>query len=299
MFNKLSLLAVLGLMVTVISSCGVRTETNYYYYSPSWTRGGALIFIGATDSVEKDILGSQLSSTYSEWVKTIYPSGTGESSVLFDSSGNPPYAMTCSPTGDYVAYGNDLRSGLYRTLVIRNISSGTHTGMELTELAFNPGVVAFDWSSDGTKLVYCTSTEVRTVGTDGSNDTLVTAEANLADVTWKYGNRIAFVRASGGSKLLSLIRDNGTNRTDLSSSESVDLPQISASNADEIYGVSSGDLVMVDVGGVPARSVIKADFPGVLPRLSPDAATLTYSKSSESTGIYVLNIATGAETKVK
>lgn len=299
MFKKISLLAVLLLMVAVISSCGVRTETSYYYYSPSWTRGGTIIFIGATDSVEKDILGSQLSSTYSEWVKTIYASGTGESSVLFDSSGNPPYVMTCSPAGDYVAYGNDLRSGLYRTLVIRNISSGTHSGLELVELAFNPGVVAFDWSSDGTKLVYCTSTEVRTVNTDGSNDTLVTAEANLTDVTWKYGNRIAFVRTSSGSKLLSLIRSNGTNRTDLSSTDSVDLPQISATATREIYGVSNGDLVMVDVSGAPARAVIKADFPGVLPRLSPDAATVTYSKSTESTGIYVMDIATGVETQVK
>ncbi|MBU0672088.1 MAG: hypothetical protein KJ732_03570 [Candidatus Margulisbacteria bacterium] len=294
------LVGLLLLGVILLSSCGLRTESNNYYYSPSWIRAGAIIYIGQTSNVNKDILGSQVSSSYTEWVKTIYPAGTGESSVLWDATGAPPYAMTASPVTDYVAYGDDLRSGLYRKVVVRNIASGTHTGLELTELAFNPGVKSFDWSNDGTKLVYCTTAEVRTVDIDGGNDTLVTAESNLEFVAWKYGARIAFIRTSGSDKLLSVIYSSGSGRVDLLASASVDLPQISSANTNEVFGINGGNLAKVDVSaGTPATTTVKASFTGVLPRLSPDAANVTYSKSSETSGIYSLAVATGTETNVK
>jgi Tol biopolymer transport system component len=293
-------LAALLLVLGIVSGCGVQSSTTYYYYSPSWTRAGTIIFIGAIESVDKDILGSQLSSSYAEYVKTIYPTGTDESSVLFDATDAPPYAMTCSPASDYVAYGDDLMSGKYRKLVIRNISSGTHSGVELLELIFSPGIRAFDWSNDGSKLVYCTSAEVRTINNDGSNDTLVTTEANLEFVAWQYGDRIAFVRASGTNKLLSLIYPDGSGRLDLAAAASVDLPQISATNTNEVYGVVGSAYKKVNVNSSTVTDIVATGFSGVLPRLGPDGKTLVYSKSGESSGIYVIDVtaATPTETEV-
>ena len=162
----------------LLAGCGLKTETSNYYYSPSWTRAGSIIFVGETSSTSKDILGSQISSSYSKYVATVFPSGTGESASLFNATDAVPCAMTCSPSseGQYVAYGDELRSDLYRKVVIRNISTSTHSGLETVELAFNPGIKSFDWSNDGTKIVYCTTQEVRTVNIDGSGDTLVVAK---------------------------------------------------------------------------------------------------------------------------
>lgn len=299
--KKLLIAGTLILMVSLLVSCGLRTETSRYYYSPSWTRVGSIIFVGETSSTSKDILGSQISSSYSKYVQTIYPSGTGESSSLFDVTDAVPYAMTCSPSteGQYVAYGDELRSGLYRKLVIRNISTSTHSGLETVELAFNPGIKSFDWSNDGAKIVYCTTQEIRTVDIDGSNDTLVVADTNLEFVTWKYGTMIAFVRTVGTGKILSLINPNGSARVDLDAAASVDLPQISSADTNEIYGIAGNDLAKVDVSGMPARTVVKANFAGELPRLSPDATQVTYSKTNESTGVYALEIASETETQVK
>lgn len=296
------LVFVLLLVVGMISSCGIRTETANYYYSPSWTRANSIIYIGQTSSSSKDILGSQLSSSYTEWVKTIYPSGTGESSVLWDATDMPPYAMTCSPATDYVAYGDNLRSGLYRTIVIRNISTGTHSGLDLVELAFNPGVKSFDWNNDGTKLVYCTSTEVRTVDIDGGNDALVTDEANLEFVSWKYGTRIVYVRTAGSSKECAMINSSGAGKRVLGN---LDLGQVSGANTNEVYGIretaTATEFWQADVsGGTTVFSQVTAPtVQAVLPRLSPNGAMFAYSKSNETSGVYVLNIATGTEEAVK
>ncbi|PIS28799.1 hypothetical protein COT42_06975 [Candidatus Saganbacteria bacterium CG08_land_8_20_14_0_20_45_16] len=282
----------------VLAGCGVQTSTHYYYYSPSWARDGKLIYLGATESVNRDILGGQLSSNYAEYTMTIYPSGTGESGALFDTTSARPYEMTCSPTTDYVAYGDSLRSGLYRRVVLRNIAAGTHTGLEQLELAFSPGIKSFDWSNDGIKLVYCTSTEIHTVDINGDNDTLVVADSNLEFVAWKYGGRIAFVRTSGADKILSLIYADGSGRTDLAAASSVDLPQISSTNTDEVYGVVGSTYKKVVVSS-RVRSDLIASFTGEFPRLSPDTTLLTYSKSTETTGIYLYDLSAGTETQVK
>lgn len=288
------------LTAVVIVGCGASTQSSSYFYAPSWTRGGAIIFTGELSSSSKDWWGGQTSASFSQYVRTIYPAGTGESSSLFDTTSNPPYAMVCSPVTDYVAYGNDLRSGLYRTIVVRNISTATHTGLEITELAFNPGVKAFDWSNDGTKLVYCTSTEVRTININGSADTLVLADTNLEFVAWQYGGRIAFIRTVSSVPRLSLIYPDGTGRLDLAAAVSVNYPQVSSSNTSEVFGLSDGGLAKVsNIDTSPALTVLKANSNASLPRLSADAKYLTYSKSTESTGIYFFDVTTLAETKVK
>jgi Tol biopolymer transport system component len=172
--------------------------------------------------------------------------------------------------------------------------------MERTELIFNPGIKSFDWSNDGTKLVYCTSSEVRPIKIDGSSDTLVLTISSLESVSWRNGGRIAFVTTAGTDKYLSLIYADGSGRLELAAAASVTTPQISALNTNEVIGLNGTTIASVDVSAVtPTLVTIKSSCAGDRLQLSPDASQLTYSKTNESTGVYLLNIATGVETKLK
>lgn len=295
---------IVGLVVSLLVvgsltvGCGERTETTRYYYSPGWTNDGRIIFIGATKSVNKDILGGQLSSSYTEYVQTIYPSGTGESSSLFDVTGAPPNAMSCSPTRAYVAYLSELRSGLYGKIIIRSITAEAFTGMTEFELNFYPKIKSFDWSDDGNQIVYCTTSEVKVRDWNdfnGSTEQTVTSEADLDFVSWMYGNRIAVVSSSKGTFL---INSNGTNRDALvGSGVVIDIPQISP-DATKVYGVMGNSYVEVTISS-GATSEVAASFTGELPRISPDGSMVTYSKSGEDSGIYIMYTAGGTEETVK
>jgi hypothetical protein len=285
---------VLGIVMLgfVLSGCGERMESSSYYYSPSWTSGGKVIFVKGLQSVRKDFIGSQLGSSYTETVMTMAADGTGDG-VLFDATGDPPIAMSCSPVGDYVAYMNDLRDGLYRKVIIRNIAAGAHSGIDLVELAFNPGIRSFDWSNNGAQLVYCTTSEVRTINVDGSNDTLVTAVASPEFVTWKYGTRIAYVHDTDLGKVLSLVGG-----PDFAVSASVDKAQISSVNNNVLYGIAGTSYSSVEVGATTATPIL-ASFAGDLPRLNATADKVVYDKAGEQSGVYVLDLATKIETKIK
>ncbi|MDD5594461.1 MAG: hypothetical protein PHG97_06965 [Candidatus Margulisbacteria bacterium] len=290
----LLLVAVAGLI-----GCGIRTENTSYFYSPGWTAGGNIIFIKGLQSVSKDIIGSQTGSSYTESVTTMTAAGAGET-FWFDVTGAPPHAMSCAPTGtEYVAYMDqqDGATGLFGKVIIRNIAAGTHSGLEKVELSFSPGIKSFDWSSDATRIVYCTTQEVRTIKLDSTGNTLVTAESNLSFVTWKYGARIAFVH--GSPSILSLIYADGTGRLNLAAAASVTKPQISAGNTNEVLGIAGGSFCSVNVSGTPATTEVFAGFGGDLPRLNPAADTVTYSKAGESSGIYLLNLSAKTESKLK
>jgi hypothetical protein len=309
--KKMSKLYLWGLLIVMVVGgfgCGATNSSTHSYFSPTWTRDGKVLLISSLQSSSKDALGTQVSSSYSEYVLTMYPSGTGESTPLFDATSARPYAMTCSPTGNYVAYGDSLRSGYFRTIVIRNISTEAHQGMDMLELALT-GVKSFDWSANGLQIVYCTSTEVRVRDWNdftGATDVLVTAEPTvgitLESVSWRYGGRIAFVRASGSNKLLSMIYSDRSERVDLSAALSVELPQISAVNTSEVYGIKNGTLVRVNVDAGTATTVVASGFTGELPCLAPDGKQLIYNKTGENSGIYLISDVTAAsptETKVK
>ncbi|MFA4844262.1 MAG: hypothetical protein WC632_04840 [Candidatus Margulisiibacteriota bacterium] len=283
----------------ILASCGERQETTKYYYSPSWLRSGGVVFIAGLQSIRKDAIGTQLGSSYTETVSTAEATGVGEN-FIFDVTGAPAYSMSCAPVGDYVAYMDDLRSTLFHRIIVRNIASGAHSGLDQVELAFNPGIKSFDWSSDGQRLVYCTTGEVRTIKRDGSGDTLVVTVADLSFVSWKYADRIAYVH--GG--LLSLIYADGSGRLDLAAAASVDKSQISAANTSEVFGLAGGSYCKVNVdAATPATSEILAGCKGDLPRLNPPADKVTYSKieSGEQSGIYTIDLtaAVKAETKIK
>jgi len=129
----------------------------------------------------------------------------------------------------------------------------------------------------------------------------VTAESNIESVSWKYGNRIAFVHTSSGSKILSLIYLDGT-RVDLAASASVDVPQVSSANTFEVYGISGGSYCSVDTSaGTPATTEVYANFKGALPRISAAADKVVYDKVGEESGIYVLDLSVTpkVETKIK
>lgn len=298
--NKIVFLCGL-LLIVILAGCGARTESALYYYSPSWTNEGKIIYIGATETTERDLMGSRLGYSYFEYVKHMFLSGTGESSTLFDATGAPPYNMSCSPTRAYVAYLDDLRSGEFGKIQIKNISLEAYTGMKEMELNFSSRINSFDWSSDGNNIVYCTSSEVRIRSWNdfvGTTDTLVTSESDIEFVSWKYGSRIAFVHTVASNKILSLIYSDGSGRTDLSAEASVEKPQISSSNTNEVYGLVGTTYVKVNVNtGITAE--VASSCTGSLPRLSPAADTVVYSKPGESSGIYALDVATGVETKVK
>ena len=302
--KQIVVVSCLLLVVSLISGCGERTESTRYYYSPSWTKDGKIIAIGASQVVNRDVLGSQLGSTYTEYVFTIYPSGTGESSSLFDATGAPPYYMSCSPNRGYVAYLDELRNGLFDKITIRSISAESSTIMEEFVLNFDNPIKSFDWSSDGDQIVYCTTQEVRLRNWNDfvGADTLVTAESNLSFVSWQYGGRIAFVSSPASVETLSLIYSDGSGRLDLTGEAFVDLPQISSSNTNEVFGKVRASYCKVDISVVPpTTSEVKTSFTGVLPRLSPDATQIVYSKTGETSGIYVyvMDVTPEAETEIK
>ncbi|MFH1541663.1 MAG: hypothetical protein ABIE84_01060 [bacterium] len=301
--NKIIVVSCLLLVVSLVGGCGERVETTEYFYSPTFTNDGKVLYVGLVESVTKNNLGSQLGSSSSQYVKTIYPTGTGESITLFDATAEIPYHLSCSPTRDYVAYLGALSNSRYGKIVIKSISTEAFTGLQDVELSFDPPIRSFDWTPDGNGFVYCTTNEVRIRAWNdytGSSDTLITAESGLTFVSWQYGGRVAFVRTSGADTLLSLIYSDGSGRIDLTAAASVDLPQISAVNTNEVFGIAGGAYCSVDVSAVtPATVEVEPSFTGVLPRLSPDATMVTYSKSGETSGVYILYTATGTEEAIK
>lgn len=299
---KIGYLLVIGiwaLVITALSGCGEIQTNNRYFYSPAWTRGGQVIFVAALETIGKDIFGSRLSYSYNEYVQTIYPSGTGESAVLFNVTGDPAYQMSCSPTADYVAYLGSLDAGLYGKITIRNIAAGQHTGLEVAQLKFSPGISSFDWSSDGTKIVYAQGNDIRMRNWNdftSATDVLVATVTGLSSLSWQSGNRIAYATSS----VTSLIYSDGSGQLNLPAAAFVSVPQVLLTNTQEVFGVSGTTFCSVDASvPSPTTTVVASSFSGVLPRLSPDGNTAVYSKSGETTGVYLLNLATGAETKLK
>ena len=283
----------------ILSSCSEIIESRYFYYSPSWTRDGKIIFIKGLQSTKKSATGSQLSSTYTQTLMTMSAAGTNET-VLFDVTDAIPYSVSYTPTADYIAYLDGLRNGLFSKIVVKNIGAPPHTGLENAELLFSPGIVSFDWSNDGTRFVYCTTNEVRLININGTGDSLITGETDLSYVTWKYGTKIAFVHTAGANTILSLINSDGTGRVDLSPAAAVDKPQISSVNNNIIYGLAGGSYCSVDLSaGTPGTTEVSGNFSGNLPFLSPDGSAAVYSKTGQESGIYLLNISTEVESIIK
>lgn len=293
----------LGFGILILSGCGEKTESTSYYYKPAWTADGKVALVKGVQSVRKDAIGTQLGSTYTESLITMTSAGASET-FIFDVTGTPPWSPSCSPNRNYAAYMDDKRGDYYGKIIIRNISTEAYTGMNEVILLFSTNRIrSFDWSSNGNQIVYCTSQEVHIRDWNdylGATDALVTAEANLQFVSWRYGSRIAFVH--GSPEVLSLINSDGSGRLDLSASASVDIPQISSANTFEVYGISGGSYCVVDTSaGTPATTEVYANFKGSLPRLSSDASKVVYDKVGEDSGIYVLDLSVTpkVETKIK
>ena len=307
MSNKIRCGSFLGviliLMAAALTGCGTRSESTYYYYSPTWTVDGNLLFVKGLQVVNKDVVGTQTGSAFTETLSLMTAAGASEA-PLYDVTGAPPYAMTCAPAGTYAAYATQVSGGLYGNIIIQNISTGTHTGLDRVELKFVPGILSFDWSGDAKKLVYCTATEIHTLNLDGTGDTAVlTGQTALTFVSWKYGTRIAYTHTdTNGKTVLSFVKADGTGQVDLAAAASVDRPQISAVNANLVYGLGGGGAycsVDSSLGAAATTTEVAAAFKGQLPRLNPAGNKVTYSKAGEQSGIYLLDLTTGLETKVK
>jgi len=283
----------------ILAGCGGKTENTSYYYGPSWTRAANIALVYGLQSVNKDFIGSQIGSSYTENIVTMDATGANQK-AWFNVTDTSAYQITCSPTTDYLAYMTTLSSGYYSKVVIRSISGTASSGViDLIELSFNPGIKSFDWSSDARKIVYCTATEVRTVNIDGTSDTLVTAESGVTFVSWKYGNRIAFVTQLAGGKQFSLIYPDGSGLMTVFNLSTVDIPQISPVNTNEVFGISGQNYYRIEIGFPYPPTIIKTNFTGSLPRISPDATKVVYSKTGERSGVYSLDLTTGLETQIK
>ncbi|MFA6169835.1 MAG: hypothetical protein WCW67_03990 [Candidatus Margulisiibacteriota bacterium] len=292
--------------ILLLAGCGERNEARSYYYSPSFTAEGNILHIYGLQSVNKNFIGSELSSAYTETVKTMDPTGASET-FIFDTTGDLPYSMSCSPatTLSYVAFMGDLQSSSFGKITIRNIKPSGQTGLTRAEMVFAAAsrIRSFDWSADGTKLVFCNDTGVVTRNWNdytGATDTTVVAQAGVDFVTWKYGNRIAFVYADGGVRHLAVINSDGTNRVNLPAGATLEKPQFSPVSTNEVYGIASGSYCVVDIdAAAPATSEIMANFKGELPRMAPTGDIVVYSKTGAQSGIYSLNLSTKVESTIK
>ncbi|MFH1386836.1 MAG: hypothetical protein ABIH50_04125 [bacterium] len=285
------------LLVVCLSGCGERQETTLYYSSPSFNRGGEIIFLKGIQVVNKDIIGTQTGSSFTQSISTMTTAGTSET-FKADVTNTTPYYMSYSPTGDFVAYLDSKNGDLFNKIIVRYVGTASHSGLNVTELSFASGIRSFDWAADGNSLVYCTSTEIRSITLAGV-DTLIKAVADLETVSWKYAGRIAYVHNVGADKVLSLIYSDGTGNQDLPVAASVTLPQISPANTNEVYGFSGGSYCQTSTTATTTTEIL-ANCQGQTPRISPDGANVTYSKTAtEDSGIYLLDLTTKAESKVK
>ena len=298
-----ALIAVCGLLFAVcfLVGCGERIENASYYYAPSLARSGQIIFINGLQSTKKDVIGTQISSTYTESVGTTSQAGAGFA-FLFEVTGAPAYYMSCAPVNDYIAYLDGLSNGVFSRIVVRNISATSpHTGLEQAQLIFSPGIVSFDWANSSTKFVYCTSNEIHTVNIDGTADTKILTQENLQFVAWKYGTKVVYTYTSGSNLIMGTMNGDGTGvAATFAAGASVAKPQISRLNNNIVYGIAGGSFCSVDISAVgPATTEVLANYKGSVPRLAYDADVVVYSKTGEQTGIYLLNLATKTETTVK
>ncbi|OGC30924.1 hypothetical protein A2346_05950 [candidate division WOR-1 bacterium RIFOXYB12_FULL_52_16] len=299
------LFVVLSLAI-FLNGCGERNEASSYYYSPSFTVDGGVVFIYGLQSVNKNFLGSQLSSSYTETVKTMDTSGATET-FIFDTTGDVPYSMSCSPVAaiKYVAYMGDLRNSTFGKIGIRNIKPSNQTGLTRAEMVFDDAsrIRSFDWSADGNKLVFCNDTGLVTRNWNdytGATDTAVVAQTGVEFVTWKYGNRIAFVYTDGTGRHLSVINSDGTGRVDLPAAAMLDKPQVSPIATNEVYGIAGGSYCVINLNDAsPATAEIMTKFRGELPRIAPNGSMVVYGKTGQQSGVYSLNLSTKVESTIK
>lgn len=285
------------LLLLTIVGCSLRNETTNYYYNPAFTRDGKVLFVTERHSSDKDALGSQVASSNAEYLTTIYPAGTGESTSLLDVTDLTPGPLNCSPTGEYVGFLYELRSGAYGKLGIYSISAEAGPWFAERTVTFPLRIKSFDWSASAEKVIYCTTSEVRVKDLGSSEDLLITAETGIESVGLKYGMRIVAAGSSEGIRRCFSILLNGTGRVDYVAA--LEQPQINGGNTGEAFGILDGKLVKINLtSGVTTE--IYASFSNIDNfSLSPDGTLAAFSRTNETTGVYVLNLATGSVEAVK
>jgi len=300
-FLRLFGICCLVLGAFLLGGCGERMESTKYYYNPTWTTNGNIVAIVGLQSTRKDWLGQSLGSTYTESLKTLTAAGTGET-FIYDVTGAPPYYMSVSPSRNYVGYMDGLNNGSFSKVILHNLSLEAYSGATRVELLFDPRLISFDWSSNGNRLVYCTTNEVRIRDWNdfiGSTDTLVIAQNGLEFIAWKYGNMIAFTYTDTSGNHLSLIYPDGSGRLDLAVAASVTKPSINPANTFEVYGLAGGSYCLVTYNAAsPATTEVKANCRANTPRLDPTGAKALYNKVGEQSGLYTLDLTSQIETEV-
>jgi len=119
---------------------------------------------------------------------------------LFEVTTDGAKEITCSPTGEMIAY-------------ITNTASSSD--VVITDYAGNvvktPNVTAnyLDWSPDATKITYSYGRDLFVVDADGANNTQIATSAEA--VAWRMGEKIAFVKYMGTDySRIAIINSDGT-----------------------------------------------------------------------------------------
>ena len=298
MKGKVSLVLI-GLMVlflaTVINGgCGETVYESSSYYYPNWMSDGRIICYKVTSKWSNALWGrKELGDT--SYITAMDVDGNNEVD-LFEVTTDGAKEITCSPTGEMIAY-------------ITNTASSSD--VVITDYVGNvvktPNVKAnyLDWSPDATNITYSYGRNLFVVNVDGSNNTQIATSAEA--VAWRVGEKIAYVKYMGTDySKIAIINSDGTSE-EVTSHIGGDLQK----DEHDIYYRGRGDLNQESINAV---RVVNLDGSGDTLKISNyERSSLKLSFDSTKIvggdlitgggsrigGIWVTNISDGTSTEIR
>lgn len=277
----------LGIVLLITGMNGGCGETNYEsstYYYPNWMPDGRIICYKVTSKWSTAIWGrKELGDTY--YITAMNSDGSNEQN-LFEVSADGVKEITCSPTGELIAYITTPDS---------KIATINYSGTNKTILSGITGVSYLDWSPDATKIVYSANRKLYVVNVDGSNNTQIATSAEA--VAWRVGEKIAFVTYTGTQSALtvSVMNTDGTNIKYLKTFASD--PQILTGTDEVIYSGLGNEVRKVKLDG-NEDVLLFSSYDKATLKLSFDNTKIVGGDLDQSwiKGIYTVNIdGTGAK----
>ncbi|MFA4966946.1 MAG: hypothetical protein WC624_01840 [Candidatus Margulisiibacteriota bacterium] len=282
---------ILGLFsLLLIAGCGEKSTHTDSYLSPAFNKDSNIVCVRGITESRSNMIDVKTSDSYNEFIEIMSQAGTSEK--LYDDVTNDyPSILVPSPNSDQVAFGTDLRLGLFNKIVIITTPTSSYTGATRIELNI-PSVRSFDWNSAGTHLIYCNNLgEIRSIKLDGSGDALITSEG-ATSVSAKYGTRIFYTYNDGADSKLAYWDNSTRTQTGIAGVSNI---CVSAANTNEVYCAKSNAYEKLDFSGPTiAESVKISSFTGNLPSLAPTGDKIVYYDS----GIWTADFL-GNKTKVK
>ena len=215
MRNKISVV-VLGFLALVFvcgatGGCGERFYDDIEYQYPNWTPEG-LVYCQKSVTHRREYGGGYHETFGTDYYYvTMDTNGNNETTLPYN---NYPYF---SPLGTYVALISGETISIVRRADNTQVYSFSPTIESISEL---------DWGPDEGELVYMKNRGgINVVNVDGTGDLNIAASGEV--MSWKYGERIAFLFLDGLVSRFALINSDGTNRVNFSNGNGVGNPKIS------------------------------------------------------------------------